>query len=221
MTSHEGRRYAKSAAQSASEVPGTLMHLLAQRVPPAKTLLDIGCGSGDVGEVLVGRGLVVDGIEADPERASIARQRLRHVQTGVVGSEFKPEGELLDHYDAILFIDVIEHLVDPGPVLVWAREHLSAEGRILAFIPNSAFLSFRLRMLRGDWHYDESGFFDRDHVRFYDPDTMRDIPSSAGLIETNRWPVGRFYPWVRGRNRLLGLFPRLLASSVLVEWCPN
>lgn len=213
----ESARYAKTAADT--NVAGSSVYLLASRISRGELILDIGCGSGEIGAALAAaKGAIVDGIEADPLRAEIARRALRFVQTGLVGDEFEADDELSPQYDTILLLDVLEHVVDPSPLLLWAIGRMRPEGRILALIPNSAHIEFRLKMLRGDWRYTDSGFFDRDHVRFYDPDTMSSIPQAVGLVEVGRWYRGKFWPWMRGRERLLQTFPRILASSVLLEW---
>ena len=150
------------------------------------TVLDIGCGHGNVGAFLGEAGMVVDGIEPDEERAAVAAQVLHHVCTApladAVGSP-----ELRATYDAVTMIDVVEHVVRPTEALEQAATFMDGASRLLLFVPNSAHWSFRSKVLRGDWSYADRGLFDRTHLRFFDLATASALGPSAGLVETRRW----------------------------------
>jgi SAM-dependent methyltransferase len=175
-------------------------------------VLDIGCGNGKVGLFLSRTGAAVDGIETSEARAEIARTRLRHVSTQPPGPNFT-DASIGSAYNVILCLDLLEHLVDPRPTLTWAAGCLAKNGRLCALIPNSAHWRFRLKMLRGDWSYADSGLFDRTHVRFYDADTMTALCPS-GLREVKR----AFYSPHRWDQRMILIAPRLFALHVLIEW---
>jgi SAM-dependent methyltransferase len=210
----EASRYRKTfTAEDMPESRGAT--LIADLIRPGELVLDIGCGSGELSEVLTARGAIVDGIEADEERAAVASTRLRHVETGIVTGDFQPSAAI---EDTILFVDVIEHIWDLQPALQWAADRLLPGGRIIAKIPNSANAKVRWKMLRGDWSYQDSGYFDRDHCRFYDLKTMSDIPALAGLVETNRWLVGTVPGGASVRRIALESFPALMASAAVLEW---
>ncbi len=123
----------------------------------------------------------------------------------------------MPEYDVITFFDVLEHMVNPESALAWAVGRLAAGGRIVASIPNSAHVSFRIKMLRGDWTMADAGLFDRTHVRFYDLKTMTKL-CPPGTHEVGR----RFYApgraWKRGFPRL---WPSLLAFHVVIVWQRN
>ena len=76
--------------------------------------LDVGCATGNLAEVLAGRGCRVTGIEIDPEAA---RQAEKHCERVIVGDvESLDLGAELDEadFDVIVFGDVLEHLKDPA-----------------------------------------------------------------------------------------------------------
>jgi SAM-dependent methyltransferase len=175
-------------------------------------VLDIGCGNGKVSAYLAETGALVDGIEPTASRASVAAGRVRHLSVVPAGED---DPQLLAEYDVITFFDVVEHLAEPEPVLTWAAAHLSPTGRIIASIPNSAHLSFRLKMLRGDWSMYDWGLFDRTHLRFYDPATMMALrPEGTHFVDR------RYYaPDARGW-RAVGLArrPALFALHVAMVW---
>jgi hypothetical protein len=97
---------------------------------------------------------------------------------------------------------------------------LAPAGRIYCLLPNSAHWRFRRKMVRGDWSYDDTGLFDRDHVRFYDTITAGRLATENKLQEMRRWyfpAPGRRHPvktWLARRR------PNLGAYYLLLEWRP-
>ncbi len=195
----ERGRYHKDVETLAADHP---WHRIRAHVPPDSSVLDVGCGSGALGSFLSSRTANVDGVEVNDDRADYARQHLKTVVTGEAGPSI--DSALPRSYDVIIFADVLEHVVQPDQVLAWAASKLADDGRIIALIPNSANWKFRRKMMRGDWSYAETGYFDRDHLRFFDVRTAR----AAGA-------VGRT-PGDRGRVRRRAVAE---ATERLVEGC--
>jgi len=214
----EGGRYHKDVFTLDADHP---WHRLRELVPPGTTVLDVGCGSGDLGRFLADRASDVDGLEPNAERAQVARQYLRRVVTGVTGGP--SDSELAPAYDVIVFADVLEHIPDAPASLVWARDHLTANGRIVALIPNSANWKVRRKILLGDWSYADTGYFDRDHIRFYDVHTARRLGADAGLVEaTVEFTPGElpkpFRHSLGAATWATAFRPNLFAGHVLIVW---
>ncbi len=167
-----GRRLANYYMQSRPEV--------AELVPPeCRRVLDVGCGSGELGRLLRHRGHHVTGMELVPEMAERARSQLHHVEERDVekdGFPFPPAS-----FDAIVFADVLEHFIDPWRVLCEAVEVLTTGGVVVASIPNVQNLDVLRRLLRGRWDYRERGILDRGHLRFFTLHTIRGLFAQAGL----------------------------------------
>jgi 2-polyprenyl-3-methyl-5-hydroxy-6-metoxy-1,4-benzoquinol methylase len=123
----------------------------------------LGCGSGELARLLADRSDQIDGIEPNPERAENARRYMRKVITGTGGPVV--DTSLPDDYDVVIFADVLEHMGYPEESLQWASSKLRPDGRILALIPNSANWKFRRKILKGDWSYADTGYFDPGHLR--------------------------------------------------------
>jgi SAM-dependent methyltransferase len=153
---------------------------VAALVPPeCRRVLEVGCGSGALGRLLRERGHHVTGIELVPEVAEQARRCLDRVETADVerdGFSFPP-----GCFDAIVFADVLEHLVDPWRVLREAVEVLADDGVVVASIPNAQNLDVVWRLLRGRWEYRERGILDVGHLRFFTLHTIRGLFAQAGL----------------------------------------
>jgi 2-polyprenyl-3-methyl-5-hydroxy-6-metoxy-1,4-benzoquinol methylase len=175
-------------------------------------VLDVGCGNAKVSAYLAASGATVDGIEPAASRAGPARERVRYLSVLPAGSD---DPGLLPAYDVITFFDVIEHLAEPEPVLAWAASRLKAGGHIVASIPNSAHVSFRAKMLRGDWSMRDRGLFDRTHLRFYDPATMLRLQPPTTRLTDRRFYEPHATGWRAGRLRL---WPTLFALHVVLVW---
>ncbi|HLZ72523.1 MAG TPA: methyltransferase domain-containing protein [Dehalococcoidia bacterium] len=150
-------------------------------VPEGAQVLDVGAADGSVASVLQARGCTVWAVEQDPAAAEAARRYCeRVVQADVEAIDLRAEFAPL-HFDAILFLDVLEHLREPERVLRSAVELLAGDGRIVASIPNVAHADLRLHLLQGAFRYRETGLLDRTHLRFFDKEAVQALFAGAGL----------------------------------------
>ncbi len=153
---------------------------VAALVPPkCRRVLDVGCAGGELGRLLRQRSHHVTGIELVPEMAERARLHLDGVVTADVerdGFPFPPAS-----FDALVFADVLEHLVDPWRVLREAAAVLAEDGVVVASIPNVQNVDVLRRLLRGRWDYRERGIMDFGHLRFFTLHSIRALFAQAGL----------------------------------------
>jgi 2-polyprenyl-3-methyl-5-hydroxy-6-metoxy-1,4-benzoquinol methylase len=148
--------------------------------PPGR-VLDLGCGSGRLGEALRRRGHHVVGV--DLQDSPDAKERL---DTFVVGDlEHGVPAGVHEHgpFDTIVAADVLEHVRDPAGLLVDVRDLLAPGGLLVASVPNVAHWYPRLRVASGRFDYDARGILDRDHVRFF---TRR---SFGRMTERTGWRI--------------------------------
>jgi cyclopropane fatty-acyl-phospholipid synthase-like methyltransferase len=214
----ERMRYDKDVSTLDADHP---WHRIHAHVKPGAVVLDVGCASGGLGSLLAETAAAVDGIELNEERAAEARRHLRTVVTAPGGPE--ADALLPGPYDVVVFADVLEHIPSPAPTLEWAASKLTPRGVIVALIPNSANWKFRRKILKGDWSYADTGYFDRDHVRFFDISTARALGADVGLRESaiEFIPVRLPKPldgWSRAESFAAKRRPNLFAGHVLVEW---
>jgi SAM-dependent methyltransferase len=160
-------------------------------------VLDIGCAGGQVGRLLHQRGHHVTGIELVPEMAEHARCWLDAVVTADVERDGFPFP--LASFDALVFADVLEHLVDPWRVLREAVEVLADDGVVVASIPNVQNIDVIRRLLRGRWDYRERGILDHGHLRFFTLHGIRALFAQAGLMVDH---IGHRYRRSWGRELL-------------------
>jgi 2-polyprenyl-3-methyl-5-hydroxy-6-metoxy-1,4-benzoquinol methylase len=192
---------------------GSSHMLVVGLVPEGARVLEFGCATGYMSEVLKSRkGCKVTGVEISPEAAEVARE---HCERVIVGdAEELDYGQLLgkQRFEAILFADVLEHLKRPSDVLERIRPFLSRRGKVIASIPNIAHGSVRLALLAGEFRYRELGLLDSTHLRFFTRAGIHDLFEGAGFVITN---------WLYTRNEIDGTevrVPALPMSESLREW---
>ena len=99
---------------------------------PPRTLLDVGCGRGDLAASWIEAGWAVRGIEPSREAASVARRRGVDVIEGTLATVvLEPES-----VDAVVFRHSLEHVIDPLGDLRKVRAALRPGGRLAVIVPN-------------------------------------------------------------------------------------
>jgi SAM-dependent methyltransferase len=147
--------YEDPAVPVASGSPRSLRQarMLAEALGPAahgaRTILDIGCGDGTAAAtaapLLPGHRLI--GVDWSQDALRRARTRLPYAVRGELtdgGLPFRAESA-----DAVLFSEVIEHLVDPDAALDEIRRVLRPGGHLMLSTPNLAAWYNRALLLAG------------------------------------------------------------------------
>jgi 2-polyprenyl-3-methyl-5-hydroxy-6-metoxy-1,4-benzoquinol methylase len=189
--------------------------VVAELPQPIGRALDVGCGEGGVGRSLRAAGATwVSGIEIVPAAAEVARGVLDEVHVGSVEAVLEAGG-LAGPFDTICCYDVLEHLVDPEPVLRALRSVAAPGARLHISIPNGRHFSLLIDLLfRGTFGYTQFGHRDATHLRWY---TRRDIVALVGETGWDvEWAVADTF---RGRNRYVDrLTLRRAREFLALQW---
>ncbi len=147
-----------------------------------KTGVEIGCGDGAFGAGLKAQGSVEEfwGLEIHPPSGETAKQSLDKV---LIGNAEELVDELPDNYfDAMVFNDSLEHLVDPFRFLDKAKSKLKPGGVVVASIPNVRYFKNLYNLIfKKQWRYVDSGILDRTHLRFFTCESIKDMFADAGF----------------------------------------
>lgn len=146
----------------------TSLSVLASLVTPHSTVLDLGCGSGALGQHLAEtRSCTSDGVTLSEAEAVHARPHYRRVvvdnlETCDLTATFAGQ-----RYDFIVCADVLEHLSRPERVLDACRALLAPGGKLLISVPNAAYSGLLAELMQGEFRYRDEGLLDRTHLRFF------------------------------------------------------
>lgn len=124
------------------------------------TLLDIGAGTGMLVKRATELGYHAVGIEPSKQFSDIAVQSGLNVFQGIF-----PSKKLVEQFDVITLIDVIEHVNRPVDFLLHVKENLSSKGFVVVSTPDSSSLLARTLKWKW-WHYRIAhiGYFDQNHL---------------------------------------------------------
>jgi SAM-dependent methyltransferase len=125
---------------------------IAERVR-GESVIDMACGEGYGSDVLARSAKSVVGVDANPEAHEHARLRYRR-------PNLRFARELVDTYsepaDAVVFLQTIEHLQDPGGVLAHFRSLVGDDGTVYVSTPNVLTLAPKGQPRSGNpWHIHE------------------------------------------------------------------
>jgi 2-polyprenyl-3-methyl-5-hydroxy-6-metoxy-1,4-benzoquinol methylase len=159
--------------------------IVAELVGSGKRVLDVGCSTGYLAQVLVQAGNTVSGVELDPEAAEKARPLLDQLVVGDLDEMDLSERFAPKSFDVVVFADVLEHLKDPVRTLSQAAPLLDEEGFAVLSIPNVAHAAVRLSLLQGRFDYSPVGLLDDTHLRFFTRSALHDLLDQAGFVATD------------------------------------
>ncbi|NJM07936.1 class I SAM-dependent methyltransferase [Candidatus Gracilibacteria bacterium] len=116
-------------------------------VPRGGHVLEVGVTPGQFTQLLVENGYRVSGVDLDPTKRQALWDRIG-VEVRQANLEREPIPFADDSFDAIVFSEVIEHLVySPLPVLREFRRVLRRGGRAVISTPNELYAKSRLRAI--------------------------------------------------------------------------
>ena len=137
-----------------------------------KSVLDVGCGTGEFLVKLRRRGMEVHGLEPSRFAAGYAASLGLDVFQGAV-AEYRP-GQT---FDLITLWNVIEHLPNPVRDLSRLRDLLAPDGTIVILTPNIG--SHQADAFGRDW----AGLEVPRHLQLFDASSMRALAAKTGLSQ--------------------------------------
>lgn len=187
------------------------------RTTEASAILELGCGAGGTGRsaLQAGKAGRYVGIELSESAANAARQHLSEV---IVGNVEQLDLARFDaSFDALIVSEVLEHLIDPWGALERLVRCVKPGGEIYASSPNVAQWQLILNLIGGRFDYEASGVMDRTHLRWFTPQTYRQMFEDAGVHVEDVRPIRRPGWKARVADRLTaGRFRHLFMTQILI-----
>jgi trans-aconitate methyltransferase len=188
-----------------------------------RQILDIGCGAGDTGALIRSHfsQASVTGITCSESEYEVAKSKLNHCMCLDIERDSL---DLLPHksFDAICFIHVLEHLVDPVEAIKRLLPYLKTGGKVTIALPNIANWRYRWKIAMGKFEYTEGGVMDKTHLHFYTFNTavqyLIDPVQELNLVHhyaNGNVPLGVF------RHHFLNFSQRKYVDRLGSTWIPN
>lgn len=184
-------------------------------------ILEIGCGTGVTAEYArksnkVERYVGIELIE------SAARKAEAHVDSiHVCNVEYFDLSSLHSTFDVVIMSEVLEHLVDPWRVLRSLREIVTPDAWVFASSPVISHYSTILMLLRGRWDLTEVGRMDRTHLRWFTPQSYRQMFFDCGFAVHRVERMNKLGPRQAIAAKILpDRFSHLLTGQVAVHAKP-
>lgn len=137
-----------------------------------KTLLDIGCGTGNFLQVAQKAGWQITGTEIASRATSLASQNVgNHILQGDIVDLDLPTSS----YDLITNYHVIEHLLDPVAQLQRCHELLAPDGILFIETPNIQSLGSKIK--GKNW----SHIIPPEHIIYFSPASLKYALEQAGF----------------------------------------
>ena len=146
-------------------------------ISPHSKVLDIGCGNGQLLDLLRQNGLVdCHGLESNIEQAKYCRQKGLNVLDKKLSSSLYPH----ESFDIITLIQVLEHIPEPIEFLAILNNFLKPGGKIIVEVPsynNPRILLYRLLGIKNIVKKD----FIIPHIYYYNDKSLKKIFSKSGF----------------------------------------
>jgi len=192
---------------------------------PVRSVLDLGCGEGTLGRLLgerFGRRVYRVGLDLSQTALDIAAAHYDVVHQANL--ELDPWPDLLagERFDAIVCVEVLEHLFRPEDALQACKGLLAPEGALIVSFPNFAFYKNRYDVLRGHFPRSQHVYHSAEHIHYFTMHSFWQLLDSCGLKATD---IGGSYalPWLANRlperikRAAFRAWPNLFGHQIVVK----
>jgi cyclopropane fatty-acyl-phospholipid synthase-like methyltransferase len=189
-------------------------------------ILDLGAGEGALSARLSDLGFHVTAADKDQDNFKCTQAKFSRINFDSLDEIAQFVAQHEGEFDAVLGIEVIEHVQDQWQYLRQLMKMAKPGGLVLITTPNTtSWISRLLFFFTGRFHQFADGDLSYGHINPISPWELELILKESGATQINVSPAGTLPPiYLTGLNKLsilnLLILPmRLLMTGVLDGWC--
>jgi 2-polyprenyl-6-hydroxyphenyl methylase/3-demethylubiquinone-9 3-methyltransferase len=157
----------------------------------AKAVLDLGCGNGSLTAALHREGFTMAGMDASASGIAVASRSYPGISFGHSDLAMPLPAELRHKSDAVIAVEVIEHLLLPRQLFQRAKEALRPGGVFIVTTPYHGFLKNLAIALTNKFDDHWHPLRDYGHVKFFSRATLEQLFGEQGFATGRFARVGR------------------------------
>jgi 2-polyprenyl-3-methyl-5-hydroxy-6-metoxy-1,4-benzoquinol methylase len=167
-----------------------------------ESLLDLGCGNGALTNALATEGFRMTGLDSSESGIAIASQHYPQIEFTHASLGEPLSSDLRNRFDAVIAVEVVEHLLLPRSLFERAREALSQNGLFILTTPYHGYWKNLALAVTNSFDNHWHPLRDYGHVKFFSRETI------ARLFQEQTFKVSAF--------KRVGRIPAL-AKSMIVQ----
>jgi 2-polyprenyl-3-methyl-5-hydroxy-6-metoxy-1,4-benzoquinol methylase len=162
---------------------------------PPRRIVDAGCGNGYFAAGLAELGYEVAAFDASPDGIELAKRAHPAVGFYVASLYDKELATVVGRADAVVSLEVIEHLYYPRELFRRAREILTPGGLLVLSTPYHGYWKNLALAVTNQWDRHLHVDWDGGHIKFFSPATIRRMAEEQGFRDIRVSGAGRL-PWL-------------------------
>ncbi len=172
----------------------------------AKTVFELGCGNGHTVKRLMAKGYDVTAIESSESGVALARSLCPGARIEVC-SVYEDLAARFKQFDAVVSVEVVEHLYDPHLFAQRCFEVLKPGGVALISTPYHGYLKNLAIAIAGKWDSHHDPLWHHGHIKFFSRATLSQLFAAQGLTLKTFERLGRMPVLAKS---MLGVFQKPL-----------
>jgi 2-polyprenyl-6-hydroxyphenyl methylase/3-demethylubiquinone-9 3-methyltransferase len=153
------------------------------------TILDIGCGDGQVTKKISSYGFQVEGL--DPSESGIELARKNSPKITFHLGKFQNTSFEESSFDFLYSLEVIEHVYDPHSFMLEAKRLLKPGGHIMLSTPYHSYVKNLAIALSGRFDEHFTALWPNGHIKFWSKETLSILINESGLEIVDFVRIGR------------------------------
>jgi len=157
----------------------------------AHTVLDLGCGNGWFTHALERCGFEAVGVDLDNDKLAAARLLYPQMRFESVDATRSSDSRFTNRFDAVVAIDVIDHVAAPRKLIESALDALKPGGLLVVTAPYYGYVKNVALALTGRFDSRWDPLMDNGRIKFFSRATLTALLAEHALSNLHFETVGR------------------------------